>query len=342
MPPLTLLIKPASSACNQQCKYCFYHKPPQGVMSSQTLERLVENALGCAEHSCTFAFQGGEPLLAGMDFYEALIALQTKYNTREIKIHNAMQTNGTLIDDRWAAFLKEHSFLVGLSLDGPRRIHNANRGESYEAAMFAANRLKKHGVDFNILCVVTGLSAREPQALWEFYRKHGFAYLQFIPCLDYDLRPGEYGKFLCRMFELWHGEYLRGQYVDVRFFANLVQMAAGYPPEACGMCGRCIPYPVIEADGGVYPCDFYVTPEWKLGTVEDDLAQLLQSDKARRFAEISYAAHEQCKTCPHGALCRGGCRRWREPGLGLNALCEDFRMFFERCGERIYGMAKML
>ncbi|MDR3314468.1 MAG: anaerobic sulfatase maturase [Oscillospiraceae bacterium] len=349
MPPLSILIKPASSACNLRCRYCFYQKPARAFMALETLEQLVQTALQSAEGSCTFAFQGGEPTLVGLEFYRALLAFQQKYNSKKLKIENTIQTNGVLLDDDWAAFLAASDFLVGLSLDGPRKFNDANRVHqdntgSFDAIMQAAARLKKHGAPFNILSVVTAQAARQPEEIYAFFKKKGYDFLQFIPALNecpghHNLKPGQYGNFLCRVFDLWYQDFARGEKIDVRFFANLVQMAAGYAPEACGMCGRCTPYPVVEADGSVYPCDFYVTEEWKLGTVCVDLNTLLQSEKARQFAAPSLLMQEDCRACPHAFLCRGGCRRWREPLPGKSLLCEDYRRFFAHCGGRIAEMA---
>jgi uncharacterized protein len=338
---LTLLIKPASSACNLRCSYCFYRRQARPFMTLETLETLVKNALLCAQDNCTFTFQGGEPTLVSLPFYRRLLELQQEYNLNCIEIQNSLQTNGFLIDDAWAAFLAENKFLVGLSLDGPRALHNRHRDGSYEQVMRAVHQLKKHGAECNILTVVTAYNVRRADELWQFYQKHAFRWLQFIPCLDFDLRPLDYGRFLVRLFELWYADWRCGGATDVRFFSNLVQMAAGYPPEACGMCGQCVPYSAIEADGSVYPCDFYVDEAWRLGMVEDAFTALLQGETARRFALLSQPVAEVCRVCAHYALCRGGCRRWRN-SAGLNVLCEGYQYFFSRCGGAIRSLARML
>ncbi|MDR0884107.1 MAG: anaerobic sulfatase maturase [Oscillospiraceae bacterium] len=356
MPALSILIKPASAACNLRCRYCFYRRPAQAFMSDAILALMVKNALRSAEGGCTFAFQGGEPTLVGLDFYARLLALQAQYNVHQLTIENTLQTNGVLLDDAWCAFLAKHNFLVGLSLDGPRKIHEANRCDaegngSFNAVMQAAGRLKRHGVAFNILSVITAQSARQPDALYAFYQKKGYSFVQLIPCLaqgtgEHNLQSGQYGDFLCRLFDLWYSDFVRGAGLDIRFFSNLVQMAAGYAPEACGMCGRCTPYPVVEADGRVYPCDFYVVDGWRLGTVAQDFRALLQSETAQRFAAVSRTVHADCAACPHAFLCRGGCRRWREPFVdgqaGRNVLCADYKQFFAHCAPRIELLAQQI
>jgi uncharacterized protein len=350
VPALSVLIKPASGACNLRCGYCFYQKSAREFMSLATLEQLVKSALQSAQYCCTFAFQGGEPTLAGLEFYRALLNFQQKHDTKNLTVKNTIQTNGILIDDAWAAFLAEHDFLVGLSLDGPRKLNDANRkyadgSGSFDRIMQAAAYLKKHGAQFNILSVINAQNARKPDELYAFFKKKGYDFLQFIPCLSecrsaHTLKPGQYGDFLVRIFDLWHKDFLRGERINIRFFSNLVQMAAGYPPESCGMCGYCTPYLVVEGDGSVYPCDFYVSDLWKLGTVSDDLSALLQNETARRFTAPSKLMHDDCHACPHVILCRGGCRRWRETPTGKSALCEDYKRFFADCGSRIAEIAR--
>lgn len=364
MPPVSILIKPSSSGCNLQCKYCFYRttegaqeRQNLGFMRLDTLEQLVKNALSYAEGYCCFAFQGGEPTLCGLDFYQKLMELERRYNTQGLKIEHTIQTNGVLLDDEWAAFFAKNDFLVGLSLDGPRKINDAFRvktdgSNTFDKIMSAAALLKNHGASFNILSVITSRAAEHPEHLYRFFKKQGFDYLQFIPCIDeqpgssasYSLRPGQYGTFLSRVFDLWADDFNAGRKIDIRFFSNLVQMAAGYAPEACGMCGHCTPYPVVEGDGSVYPCDFYVSEQWRLGTVWERFADLLESEKAHQFVATSEPVHESCRTCEHFDLCRGGCRRWREPvttGIpALNCLCEDYKFFFNHSKSKIREMAQ--
>ena len=187
-------------------------------MPLETLEKLVQSVLEYADDTASFSFQGGEPMLAGLDFYRNLLVLQKKYNTKNIKIKNAIQTNGTLINLEWAEFFRAHHFLVGVSLDGMEGIHNLNRvdhnGEgTYLRVIDAIKILDEFQVEYNILCVVTRLVAKHPEKTYRFFKKQGFQYLQFIPCLDglekqpgmdnYSLSPQLYGNFLKRLFDLW-------------------------------------------------------------------------------------------------------------------------------------------
>lgn len=282
MPPVNLLIKPASSMCNMRCKYCFYADVSKnwktefyGMMNEDTLEILVKRVFEYATGYAGFAFQGGEPTLAGFGFYRNLIALQERYNTRKIPVYNSIQTNGFGLNEEWAKFFADHHFLVGLSMDGIKEAHDALRLDAqgsgtYEAVAKSAALLERFGVPFNILCVVNHFVARHPQKVYQNLKK--YRYLQFIPCLDsfegekenYSLSSSRYGEFLKATFDLYYRDFLSGNYVSVRNFDNYIRMLQGYPPESCGMNGICSCQFVVEGDGSVFPCDFYVLDRWKL------------------------------------------------------------------------------
>lgn len=368
MPSLSLLVKPASSLCNLNCRYCFYHDvadkrttASHGIMEDNVLETLVRRALLFADGQCTFAFQGGEPTLAGLDFYRRLVELQEKHNTKRVQIHNAIQTNGIAIEAEWARFLAKHHFLTGVSLDGPRDIHDANRTDakergSFDRVMAGIAHLKAAGAEFNILSVVTGWSARHAEKTYRFFRHEGFDFLQFIPCLDplgeepfkqsHSLTPERFGSFLISLFDLWHDDAMRGNPISIRWFDNLAGMMLGAPPEACGMSGFCTCQFVVEADGSVSPCDFYVLDEWKVGDIQSDgFQEMRASPNARRFIETSLTEDLSCAGCTWKTLCRGGCRRSREPfkdGLPiLNLHCEAYKRFFAHAVPGLREVAEM-
>ncbi|MGE4283308.1 MAG: anaerobic sulfatase maturase [Clostridia bacterium] len=367
MPPLNLLIKPASSSCNLRCKYCFYHSIAEnrmiesyGIMSIETLESLVVRALEYADQECTFAFQGGEPTLAGLDFFKELIQLEKKHNTKNIRINNALQTNGVIIDGEWAEFLSDNHFLVGLSLDGPKDIHDSMRVDardkgSFTKVMNTVQLFNKYKVEYNILFVVNGYVARHANKIYQFFKKNDFKYLQFIPCLDplnekpgehdYSLTPQKFTVFLKNLFDCWYDDMVKGNMVSIRYFDNLVGTMMGIRPEACGMLGECSCQFVVEADGGVYPCDFYVVDEWYLGNIEHDgFDELRSTAAAERFVETSRHIDPKCKKCKWVNLCRGGCRRSREPFEDgkpvLNYYCSSYMEFFEYAAPRMYQIAQ--
>ncbi len=350
MPPINLLIKPASSACNMHCRYCFYNAIAEqretaflGVMSDALLEQVIESAFAYGDQYCGFAFQGGEPTLAGLPFFERAVELQKKHNKKNIRVSNAIQTNGYAVDDAWAAFFQKNSFLVGLSLDGSAETHNINRvdraGEpTFNRVMRAAAALQKHGVSFNILSVVTGKNARNIEKTYNFFKKSGFLYLQFIPCMEplncergcmpYALGTKEYASFLIRLFDLWYRDYQKGHYVSIRHIDNLVTIAHGREPEACNMRGRCTLQFVVEGDGSVYPCDFFVYDNYRLGNIrEASLAVMAQSETAQRFLAASAELPAGCRECRFLYLCRNGCGRDRENGQ--NYYCSSYKEYFD-------------
>ncbi len=351
MPPLNLLIKPASSLCNMRCRYCFYADEAQnrslastGMMTPETLENLVRQGFAYADGQIGFAFQGGEPTLVGLPFYEKLIRLQNRYNTKGIRVTNSIQTNGLLIDDDWAAFFARNHFLVGVSFDGTRQLQDNQRPDANGAGTFdrvsrAIRLLQRHGAEFNILCVVNDYTARHPVKVYEALKKYG--YLQFIPCLDgldgttadFSLKEDRYADFLQQTFDCYYRDYMQGSYVSVRNFDNYISILLGNPPENCGMNGFCSCYGVIEGDGSIYPCDFYVLDEWKLGNIHTDLLQdVLTGEKAKTFVRRSLPVPEECKGCNFYKLCRNGCTRERRLDAsdqpGLNRHCKAFQAFF--------------
>ncbi len=369
MPPVNVLIKPASSACNMDCAYCFYKDVSQhrehafeGMLSLERMERIIAAAMAYAEGVCSFTFQGGEPTLAGLDFYRQVTALERRYAKPGVEIRNAIQTNGFAVDEQWARFFAENRFLVGLSLDGPAEIHDRNRRSAagkgtFNQVMRTVRLFDRFHVQYNVLCVVTGPNARSIQRIYNFYRQQGFRWLQFIPCLEpldqprggaeYHLSVEKYGEYLIRIFDLWFQDLKKGVYVSIRHLDNWLWMLLGQPPESCNMTGQCSIQFVVEGDGGVYPCDFYVLDELRIGTVgQQSFAQMAASDAARRFVEASLALPDDCRACPFVGLCRNGCRRDRlltDGGLpGQNYYCQAYRRFFTERGQQLRQAARLV
>lgn len=362
MPPVSLLIKPASGSCNMRCRYCFYEDEmnnreikSHGIMRDQVLESIIRKTLEFAGRECTLNFQGGEPTLAGLDFYKRVIELERIYNVNKVKLNHGIQTNGCIIDDQWASFFAEHHFLVGLSLDGPKEINDRYRVDvekkgTYKKIMRAAQLLDKHKVEYNILTVVTAQTAKNIGKIYGFFDKNHFVYQQYIPCLDpigeprggreYSLTPDKYELFLKNLFDLWYSDRAKGKFVYNRYFENLAAVLSGHLSENCGMNGRCERQLVVEADGSVYPCDFYALDQWKLGNLTENTFEELEKERMRlQFVEISTHVDEKCKSCKWGFLCKGGCRRDREPmvdgRLTLNYFCSAYYEFFEYAVPRL-------
>ena len=278
MPHISLLVKPASSLCNMRCRYCFYadeaasrSQSSLGLMTRDTAAEMIRQALAAAGPSgqLTVAFQGGEPTVAGLAFFEHFVEDMTRYNTARIPVAYAFQTNGLALDEAWAAFLARNRFLVGVSVDGDKALHDEFRVDAGGKGTW--NRVQKNlamlqraGVACNLLCVVTRRCARSAVRVYHALQKTGVEYLQFIPCLDpldgprggqpWSLTPEEYGNFLCALFEEWYRDWAGGRYTSVRLFEDYVELAMGLPPSTCATSGRCGAYFVVEGDGSVYPC----------------------------------------------------------------------------------------
>lgn len=355
MPPLSILIKPASSSCNLRCSYCFYADeaslrtvPNYGMMSPQVSHALIEKAMEAAEGSVSFLFQGGEPTLAGLEFYRDFTARVGQALPRGLAVHYAIQTNGTLLDEDWCRFFKENRFLVGLSLDGSRECHDRFRRDAagkgtYDRVLRAARLLERAGAEYNVLTVVTGPLAKHIQSVFGALCREGFRFQQYIPCLDpleehrggrsYSLSPAQYEAFLKKLFDLWFRELEQGRYWSVRYFDNLVWMLDGRPPEQCSMRGCCGLQYLVEADGGVYPCDFYGLDEYRLGNIlQNSWAQLDRAREELGFIAASERIPEECQSCRWYPLCRNGCRRDRlaeAGGLGRNYYCRAYAGFFD-------------
>lgn len=368
MPPLSIMLKPASGLCNLRCKYCFYadeaanrETASYGMMSEDTLEQILKRTLAFAEGSCAIVFQGGEPTLAGLDFFRRAIELEKRWNIHQVPIHHSIQTNGTLLDRDWAAFFKEHNFLVGLSLDGNRRVHDANRLDAKGEGTFsqvtrAMELLKEFNVEFNVLTVVTRQTVPQIKQIYQFFARAGVEYQQYIPCLDpleeepgrqsYSLDEALYLKFLKDLFDCWYPEAKQGKLRYVRYFVGLMNLLAGNPPGVCEMNGVCSRQYVVEADGSVYPCDFYMLDQWRLGNLTTDSFEQLENKRTElAFIEGSRVYPQQCRSCKWAALCRGGCRRDRLVGengkLGPNRYCSAFQEFFAYAAPRLMELVRM-
>lgn len=369
MPEINVMIKPASGLCNMRCTYCFYADEMQnreqdsfGIMSEQTQENVIRETLRFAEKECTIAYQGGEPTLAGLEYFRHSIALTEKYNVNHVKIHFALQTNGYALDDEWCSFFHKHNFLIGLSLDGVKATHDVFRKDAegkdtYLRILEAAGLLTRHGVEFNILTVVNARTAPKIRRIYDQFARQGFRYQQYIACLEpigaergrqeYSLTPEAYGRFLIDLFELWDMDLMRGRQPYIRQFENWIGILMGHRPESCEQCGVCSIQNIVEADGSVYPCDFYALDDYCIGNLNRDSFEIIYHNREKLgFLESSRNHCKACEECKYFPLCRGGCRRHREGmasegGGNSNYFCLSYRMLFDKYYDRMCQIARL-
>lgn len=339
MKHLSVMLKPASSLCNLRCRYCFYREVSDsrevcsfGIMEQETARRIIENLFSCLDSGDTLAiaFQGGEPTIAGLDFFRFFVSEVDRIRGK-VHVSYALQTNGTLLDETWCAFFREHHFLIGLSLDAMQAIHDQNRVDpagkgTYTRVMSSRALLEQYHVDYNILTVLTNALARHPQQVWNFLCRENIRYVQFIPCLGelgggtscYSLTPARFASFYTQLFRSWSAEFEQGHYRSIKLFDDLIHLLADGSRGACGLTGQCMPQLVVEADGSVYPCDFFALDGYQVGNlaetpVEDLCGRKSMSEFRIRPTELL----SLCKTCPYVSLCGGGCPRMRREVCGM-------------------------
>jgi len=364
MLPYQVMAKPVGPLCNLHCTYCYYRRRQElfgdriGRMPDDVLAAYVEQYLAQDADEVTFCWQGGEPTLAGIDFYERALDLQRRYRPPRTKVVNAFQTNGLLIDREWASFLTGNGFLTGLSIDGPQDLHDvfrrrADGSPSWRDAMRALGALQDAGAEINALVVVNSVNAREPLRVYRFLRSCGVQHIQFIPCVEratdgsiagYSVGGDDWGRFLTAIFDEWVRRDV-GR-VFVQLFEVMLGMRMGLPAGLCTFartCGRAL---VLEHNGDVFSCDHFVTPQHRLGNILDTpLEEMVESDQQRQFGEAKRSRlPAQCLSCDTLFWCWGECPRCRvdttpsgEPGL--NHLCSGYRAFFRHAGPTLQMMA---
>jgi uncharacterized protein len=362
-PPVAfhVMVKPRGPVCNLACRYCFYlgkeelypdssFRMTDDLLADFTRQHIQAQAVP----EVTFAWQGGEPALMGLEFFERAVALQRQFCRPGMRIENALQTNAVLLDDDWCRFLKLHRFLVGVSLDGPQEVHDAYRVDkrgrhTFQRVMAGLALLKAHGVDYNILCTVHAANAGHPRRVYRFLRDEvGAEFIQFIPIVEREgsSRPEEarlvsgrsvtgtqWGEFLIAVFDEWVRRDVGRVYVQM--FDVALGAWLGLPASLCifhETCGQAL---ALEHNGDLYSCDHFVAPEYKLGNIQDvPLVTLVNSAQQRRFGMAKMESlPAACLSCPVRFACNGGCPKDRllpVPGEGgrLNVLCEGYKAFF--------------
>jgi len=356
-----LLAKPTGAMCNLDCKYCFFlskknlypksnFKMPDEILESYIRQYIKAQRIPAA----TIAWQGGEPTLMGLDFYRRSIQYQQKYRRPNMVIQNTMQTNGILLDDEWCEFFHDNNFLIGLSLDGPRALHDAYRVDkagrpTFDRVMRAARLLKRHRVDYNILTTVHAANADHPLEVYRFLRDEVKAnFIQFIPIVERDNDTGfqegdtvtdrsvkaeQYGRFLISVFDEWVRRDVGRTFVQI--FDVALAAWSGVPPGICAFSPTCGTAMAMEHNGDIYSCDHFVEPKYLLGNIQEkSMAQMASSTKQRKFGRDKLdSLPKYCQKCEVKFACYGECPKNRfiktpdgEPGL--NYLCSGYKEFF--------------
>ncbi|MDX1797241.1 MAG: anaerobic sulfatase maturase [Candidatus Lokiarchaeia archaeon] len=351
MNPFSLLIKPVSADCNLRCSYCFYidhlskvEKMPR--MSDKVLETMISSYMQTNQNNnFNFGWQGGEPTLLGLEFWEKVIILQKKYASKGAVISNGLQTNGTLITDSLAKFFGEYKFLLGVSLDGPPYLHDYYRktiGETptHNLVMRGIDILRRYKVEFNILILVNNVNVKKASEVYNYLKDKEFKYHQYIPCVEYDkfgnpqafsINGDEWGAFLCDIFDQWKKEDINR--ISIRLFDSILEYLVYGKYNVCYMGSNCCQYFVVEYNGNIYPCDFYVRDDLLLGNVlENKWEEILNSPIYLQFGQRKSSWNENCKKCSYLNLCHGDCQKFR---LGnqqnshlLSILCEGWKKFY--------------
>lgn len=367
--PLYVMLKPAGAMCNLACEYCYYlekshmyNEGPKTLMSDSLLEHFVKQYIESqTTPNVLFLWHGGETMMRPLSFYQKALELQKKY-ARGRMIDNAFQTNGTMLTDEWCRFFKENNWLVGVSIDGPKEVHNAYRQNrlgqpSFDQVMRGINLLNKHGVMWNAMAVVNDLNVKHPQEFYRFFKSIGCRYIQFTPIVErlaehedgrylatpdqkdcslahFSVTPEDWGDFLCTIFDEWVRNDV-GQYFIQIFDATLANWV-GVDPGLCTMARSCGHAGVMEFNGDVYSCDHFVFPEYKLGNIrQNTLLEMMYSERQLEFGRMKQGSLPgQCRKCDYLFACNGGCPKDRfaqtvdgEPNL--NYLCKGYHQYFK-------------
>ncbi|MFA0413351.1 anaerobic sulfatase maturase [Vibrio renipiscarius] len=360
--PFSLFFKPLGSQCNLDCRYCYYWNKHDATHQAHIDHKLLDRAIDqhiaaqpVSDRPIDFIWHGGEPLLAGLAFYQSVVERQSHFiSTLPHKplVKNTIQTNGSLISQQWAKFFADHHFMVGISIDGPEHIHDLCRvdkkgNSTFSRTLRGIDHLRRNGVEFNTLSVINNQNYHCGQEIYQFLKQNGSGYMQFQPCLDHELDQrdernwsltGEqWGAFLCAVFDQWCANDVGKVYVQ--FFENCLMILMGYPSQICHHSAECGQQLAIEKDGAIYSCDHYVYPDYQLGKLGEDVSEdaslqsLANSQTQRRFgADKQKTLSQQCQQCDFLPLCQGGCPKYRlvpHPGDEQhNALCAGYQRFF--------------
>ncbi len=364
-----VMAKPTGARCNLNCDYCFFLKKtdlyPNSsfCMSDETMEAYIKQTIETQNTpEITIAWQGGEPTLMGLDFFRRVVAVEKKYAAKETVIVNTLQTNGVLLDDEWCQFLHENNFLIGLSLDGPKHLHDKFRHDKAGNSVFdqvirALRLMQKHKVEFNILCTINSENSKHPLEVYKFFRDECDAhYFQFIPIVELDenkkvtsrtVDAKQYGKFLIQIFDEWVKKDVGETFVQF-FDGVLMSYIRGFS-SLCVLQPTCGQGAALEHNGDLYSCDHFVEPSYLLGNIHQlNIVDLISSDQQRSFGkEKQTSLSKHCQSCKFHFTCHGECPKNRilktsDGEENLNWLCAGLKAFFEHTHKHMQTLSNLL
>ena len=360
-PLQSILVKPVGPKCNLDCDYCFYLDknelyPNASVMNYETLDNLIKQTIEQTGREFNITWQGGEPTLAGLDFFKKVIELQIYHGKGKTKaIGNGLQTNGLLIENKWCDFLKEYNFMVGLSLDGPEFIHDNHRvfpnGKgSWKNVAEKGNQLRQAGVETNILCSVTKKASRYPDEIYNYFKENRWQWLQFTPICETDkngnitefsVLPYDLGNFYCRIFDLWFEDFtIKGNAPSIRFIENTFHTHMGMAAAECTNQKNCGNYVVVEYNGDVYSCDFFVGQNQYLGNINKSrLTDMLNNQSQNIFGSNKENLPDKCLQCLWIKFCYGGCPKYRNINAKENYFCQAYQIYYKHSNSRFKQLA---
>jgi uncharacterized protein len=370
-----VMAKPTGARCNLRCDYCFFlekaslYPGSDFRMTDDVMRAYVEQTIAAQQVPfVTLAWQGGEPTLMGLDFFRRSLEIEREALPEGWQVERTIQTNGTLLDDEWATFLAENNVLVGLSLDGPRVLHDVYRHDAAGRPVFdkvesAARLLQKHGAEFNVLCTINAANVGHPLDVYRYFRDElGARYLQFIPIVEVATPPSDgvagtvtdrsvaslaYGEFLSAIFDEWVRNDVGEMFVQ--FFDGVLAAYVRGFSSLCVLRPTCGEGVALEHNGDVYSCDHFVDPPYLLGNImQTPIGELARSEKQRSFGEAKRETLPRyCRECEFLFACNGECPKNRilltpdgEPGL--NWLCQGLKLFFAHTDRRMKMMAGLL
>ncbi|MGD9108869.1 MAG: anaerobic sulfatase maturase [Gammaproteobacteria bacterium] len=363
-----VMAKPTGAQCNLHCDYCFFlekaglYPGSKFRMSDATMEAYIKQTIASQNTpEITIAWQGGEPTLMGLDFFKRVVEVEQKYMTPGTCIVNTLQTNGVLLDDEWCKFLYKHGFLIGLSLDGPKYLHDKFRHDKQGNSVFdkvinALRLMQKHQVEFNILCTVNSENSKYPLEVYKFFRDECNAhYFQFIPIVELDENKNitnrtvddkQYGRFLIKIFDEWVAHDVGKTFVQF-FDGVLASYIRGFS-SLCVLRPTCGEGVALEHNGDVYSCDHFVDPNYLLGNIhQNSIDELVFSKKQKQFGAKKSNLPKKCKDCEFCFTCHGECLKNRiitlpNEDAKLNHLCEGLKLFFTHTKKHMQEMADLL